>query len=84
MMQSAKDLNEAKILDLAKNLGLNVQKLKSDMEIAAVTDQIKNTYKLAQDIGIYGTPAIFIAKTDLSQDTTSGAINFLPGRVDQK
>jgi protein-disulfide isomerase len=79
LMQSAKDLNEAKILELAKSQGLDVAKLKADMEGPVVAAQIKGTYKLAQDIGIYGTPAIFVASSN-----GQGAIDFIPGQVDQK
>jgi protein-disulfide isomerase len=84
LMQSAKDLNEAKIIELAQGLGLDVKKLKVDMDGPVVTAQIKGTYKLAQSIGIYGTPAIFVASSDLSKDSGEGAVDFIPGQVDQK
>lgn len=84
LMKSAKDLNEDKVLELAKSVGLDVKKLKADMNGDAVNQQIKDTYKLAQELQLFGTPALFVAKTELPKDATASAIDFVPGQVDQK
>jgi protein-disulfide isomerase len=84
LMNGAKDLTEAKIMDIAATVGLDVKKLKTDMNGPVIAQQVKDTYKLAQDIGIYGTPAIFVAETTLPANASASAINFIPGQVDQK
>jgi protein-disulfide isomerase len=84
MKAAPNKLTEAKIDDIAKTLGLDLKKFKSDMNSDAVTAQIKGNYKLAQDIGIMGTPAIFVFKTTLPKDADATAINFIPGQVDEK
>jgi protein-disulfide isomerase len=82
LMKSAQSLTQDKIIAMAKTMGLDVSKLKTDMESAAIDAQVKATYKLAQELQLYGTPALFIAKTDLPKDAKG--IEFIPGQVDQK
>lgn len=84
LMNASKDLTEAKIMEIAASVGLDVKKLKADMDGDVVSQQIKGNYKLAQEIGIYGTPAIFVAKSTLQKNAAAGAIDFIPGQVDQK
>ena len=82
VMKSAQALSQDKIMDIAKSLGLDVKKLKADMDSATTDAQIKATYKLAQELQLYGTPAIFIVKAETPKDAK--AIEFIPGQVDQK
>lgn len=84
LMKQAEGLTEDKIYTIAKDLGLNVDKLKADMNSAAVDVQIKDTYKLAQALQLMGTPVFFLAKTDLPKGASSSAIQFIGGQVDQK
>ena len=84
VMKNAAGLTEDKLYGYAKGVGLNVDKLKADMNSPAVDAQIKGTYKLAQDLQLMGTPALFIAKTDLPKDANVNAIAFVPGQIDQK
>jgi protein-disulfide isomerase len=82
LMKNAKDLNDQKIMDIAKAVGLNMTTFKSDMNGPAVQKQIEATYELAKSIGIMGTPAIFVVKTDVPKDPA--AVDFIPGQVDLK
>jgi protein-disulfide isomerase len=82
LMKASPNITEAKVFELAKSLGLDVVKLKADMSSAAVDQQIKANYKLAQDLQLVGTPAFFIAKTN--NNGSSDAIEFIPGQVDQQ
>jgi protein-disulfide isomerase len=84
LMNSAKSLTEAKIMELASSVGLDVKKLKADMDGKEIDEQVKANYKLAQELQLYGTPALFIAKSDLPQDSSAVVIDFIPGQVDQK
>jgi protein-disulfide isomerase len=82
VMKDAQALSNDKLMDMAKSLGLDMKKFKADMDSADVDAQIKATYKLAQDLQLYGTPALFIVKSDAPKDAKS--IEFIPGQVDQK
>ena len=79
VLTAPQPLTQDTILDLAKKSGLDVDKLKTDMNSEAVTKQIQANTKLAQDLKLFGTPAFFIGKTN-----SSTSINYVPGQMDQK
>lgn len=81
LLMSKQPLNEENIFAIAKAQGLNIDKLKQDMNDQSVETQLKNNMKLARDLKLFGTPAFFIGKTDA---TSSSAINYTPGQIDQK
>lgn len=58
-----KDMNEkikAIVFGVAQKAGLDVEKLKKDMEAPAVEEEILRTRQLAEKLGIQGTPAFII------------------------
>jgi protein-disulfide isomerase len=79
VMKSADGLTNDKVDGIAKSLGLDMKKYAADRDSEAVTQQIKATYKLASDLGVMGTPAIFIFKS-----TNPTTVDFVPGQVDLK
>jgi protein-disulfide isomerase len=85
MMQTKSEpLSLESIMKLAQNVGLDVAKLKADMNKPVVNEQIKATYKLAQDLQLLGTPAIFVAKSTINNASPASAIVFVPGQVTQE
>lgn len=80
LLNSSQDLNENSILDIAKSVGLNVDKLKRDMKGKKVTDELKNTLQIAQQFNLTATPAFFIGKTSA---TNSDQVNFVLGEMSQ-
>jgi protein-disulfide isomerase len=54
----------------AKQLGIDVAKLHQDMASQATTDRIDRDKKLADSVGVQGTPTIFIngREYDMHQD----------------
>ncbi|OAI49395.1 hypothetical protein AYO45_02745 [Gammaproteobacteria bacterium SCGC AG-212-F23] len=78
LMAASQSLTEDSILRIAKEVGLNVETLKTDMKSSAIDQQIKQTYKLAQSLGLMGTPAMFVGKS-----VAPVVIAFIPGQVDQ-
>jgi protein-disulfide isomerase len=60
MMENQGQANEAVALKVAEKIGLNVAKLKVDMASAEVKKEIDDTRKLAQKMGIQGTPHFMI------------------------
>lgn len=79
ILKANQPLTQDAILDIAKNIGLDVDKLKKDMNDKAVDKQLKDNIKLAQNLKLLGTPAFFIGKTD-----GKGDIDYVPGQMDQK
>lgn len=64
LLTSNDSLSENNIMQIAKDLGLNVEKLKKDMNSSSVTNLLKSTEKLADTLNVSGTPAFFIGKTN--------------------
>ncbi len=52
--------NEDTLSNLAKKVGLDVAKLKTDAASDAVSEEIRKTRELASELGINGTPAFII------------------------
>lgn len=60
MMERRGALNEAVVMEIAATVGLNAAKLKADMQSPEVERVLRENYKLAQTLGINGTPAFII------------------------
>jgi protein-disulfide isomerase len=78
LMQAPQPYTEASILAVAQNVGLAVDKLKTDMNSAGVTKQIQANMKLGQDLKLLGTPAFFIGKTDAK---STNNVLYVPGQM---
>lgn len=83
LMGANRVLTQDDILKLAQGVGIDTTKLKKDMDSDAVAQQIKANYKLAQALQLMGTPAIFVAKSDVTSASPVTAVAFIPGQVDQ-
>ena len=81
LLTSTQPLTQDVIYQLATANGLDLDKLKKDMNGTSVSSQIKANLKLAQDLKLLGTPAFFIGKTD-SKPTDN--INYVPGQMNQQ
>lgn len=80
VLAAPQPLTQDTVLTIAKNTGLDVDKLKKDMDSKEIKDQLQATIKLAQDLKLFGTPALFVGKTNASGKEM---INYIPGQVDQ-
>jgi protein-disulfide isomerase len=67
-MMGAEDLSEDAIYNIAKGVGINVEKLKTDMKDPRVQKRLIETQELARTLGIDATPTFFIG-----DEPTSGA-----------
>jgi len=79
LLAASQPLTEDTVFQVAKNVGLNVDQLKKDMNSNDITNQVKSIMKLAQDLKLLGTPAFFIGKTM----ATDGTIIYSPGQMNQ-
>jgi protein-disulfide isomerase len=59
-LMEERGLDEAKVLEVAKRVGLDVEKLKADMEKPEVQALIDLNMSLAESLNIQGTPAFLI------------------------
>lgn len=73
-------LNEDTITEIAKNVGLSIPQFKKDLNSDAINKQISNNDKLARELNINGTPALFIGKTDAKN---TADLNFVMGEMSQ-
>jgi protein-disulfide isomerase len=53
-------INDAKIQDIAKELGLNMEKFNKDMQSPAIKSLIERDMNNGREVGVRGTPTIFI------------------------
>tara|TARA_Y100001934_G_scaffold57566_1_gene71333 strand:+ start:47629 stop:48426 length:798 start_codon:yes stop_codon:yes gene_type:complete len=63
IMRERGRLSENKIMAAAKNLGLDIDKLRHDMKDPAIDAYLDETKQLANKLGIRGTPALIIEGT---------------------
>jgi protein-disulfide isomerase len=70
MMATKGDINDETVLNVAKSIGLDVAKIKTDMNAPDVEKLIDANYALADALNIQGTPALILGDT------------LIPGAVD--
>ena len=64
LLTTNQSLTRTNILGIAKSLGLNMRQLEKDMESPSVYREIAYNYDLAKQLGVRGTPAFIITKTN--------------------
>jgi protein-disulfide isomerase len=82
LMQAKAPFTQQQILDIAKSVGLNIDKLKSDMNSDAITQEIKTTMQLASALNLAGTPAFIIVKTPVNANSKIAQVGYIPGDTD--
>lgn len=63
LMNSGEPVDEAKALNIAKTLGLNMDKLKKDMNGPEIQKMIKTNLNLAETLSINATPSFIVEET---------------------
>ena len=79
VLQAKQPLTEDMVLKIAEEQGLDVAQLKKDMDDKSINDLLNANLQLAKDLKLFGTPALFIGRTD-----KTGNIEYVPGKTDQK
>ncbi len=67
-----KKITQASFERIATELGLDLQKFKTDMKSKELTNHLRNDMVEAQQHGITGTPSIFINGRKLKQRSLNG------------
>lgn len=71
IMQAPPDINQAGVEAAAKDVGLDLPRLRHDMQDPAIGERINANLKLARALGVEGTPALVIGG-----DLIAGAVEF--------
>lgn len=79
-----KRLDEKTVMDAAKSIGLDMQKLKKDMDSQEVTDILDANRQLAEKLHLMGTPAFIIGSTPDGQYKKGSEISFIPGATSEQ
>lgn len=61
-LMAERRVNEASVTEVAKRVGLDVEQLKADMNAPEVQEVIDRNMKLAEALGLRGTPAFLIGE----------------------
>jgi protein-disulfide isomerase len=65
-------INDAKIQDIAKELGLNMEKFNKDMQSPAIKSLITRDMNNGREVGVHGTPTIFVNGKTLKNRSMPG------------
>lgn len=79
-----KRLNEKLIMQAAKSAGLNVEKLKVDMNSANVSKMLDTNRALAEKLKLMGTPAFIVASTPKGKFKVGSTPAFVPGAASEQ
>jgi protein-disulfide isomerase len=83
LFENYKALNDSKIQDIAKELGLNLTKFNQDMNSPAIASLINRDIKNGSQIGVRGTPTIYINGKRLKQRNMSGFSEAIDAELDR-
>lgn len=72
LFENHKGLNDKEIQDIAKDLGLDTEKFAKDMDSVPVAKMIKDDLLNGRQIGVSGTPSVFINGKILKKSNLTG------------
>lgn len=78
LLTASQPLTENNILKIAGGLGLDTQILSKDMDEEIIRENLDDNLQLAKELGLKGTPAIFIGKSTAAH---TGELKFFLGEV---
>lgn len=79
LMKTTGHLTDEQVLDIAKSVGLDSNKMQAVMNSPEISKELKDTGMLAQQLGLPGTPA-FVVLTETGAKVNS---RFIPGQTTQ-
>ena len=77
-------INDAKIQDIAKELGLDMKKFNEDMQSPAIKSLIERDMDNGRQVGVRGTPTIFINGKTLRNRSISGIYQVIEAELKKK
>lgn len=82
LLKANAPFTKQQILDIAKSAGLDIAKLKTDMSLPIIDQELKNNEQLAATFNLPGTPAFIITVTPASSSAKPGKVFLVPGDTD--
>ncbi|MDF1645843.1 MAG: DsbA family protein [Legionellaceae bacterium] len=79
LLKIDKRLDDALVMSAAEKVGLDMAKLKQDMQSQAITDELAMNQALAEKLNLMGTPAFILASTPNGEFNASHEPTFIPG-----
>jgi protein-disulfide isomerase len=77
-------INDAKIQDIAKELGLNMEKFNKDMQSPTIRSLIVRDMNNGRQAGVRGTPTIFINGKTLKNRSLPGIYQVIDAELKKK
>lgn len=84
LLKNYKVINDAKIQDIAKELGLDMERFAKDMQSPDVKNLIARDVINGKQIGVRGIPAIFINGKLLTNKSLSGILQMIEAELKKK
>jgi protein-disulfide isomerase len=78
LMNDSNPLSKDEVLKIAKSVGLDTDKLEKDINDPSVDKQLKDNFRLAQELNLVGTPAIVVGNRQGSKTA------FVPGTASKE
>jgi protein-disulfide isomerase len=79
LLKIEKRLDDALVMSTAESIGLDIAKLKQDMQSKAITDELASNQALAEKLNLMGTPAFILASTPNGEFNANYEPTFIPG-----
>lgn len=76
-------LDDKLVMNTAKSIGLNMDKLQKDMKSKVVADALADNRALAEKMHLMGTPAFVIASTPAGKFDAKSEPTFIPGAASE-
>lgn len=84
LMKLDKKIDEKSVMDAAQSVGLDMKKLKKDMDSKEVTDVLTANRELAEKLHLMGTPAFIVGSTPNGQFKAGSEPTFIPGAASEE
>jgi protein-disulfide isomerase len=84
LLKQDKQLTEASIDEIAKSVGLDMDKLKTDMQSKKVQEILDANKKLAEEMHLMGTPAFIVGYTPGGKFKQDSKPAFVPGAASEQ
>jgi protein-disulfide isomerase len=84
LFKNYKAMNDDKIQDIAKELGLNMDKFNKDMQSPAIKSLIERDMNNGRQAGVRGTPTVFINGKKLRNRSLPGIYQVIDAELKKK
>jgi protein-disulfide isomerase len=84
LFANQKQLNDAKVEEIARELGLNMEQFEQDLKDPELQTRIDRDLKNGQESNVRGTPSIFLNGKLLNQRTLAGFQQFIDLELKKK